>query len=196
MSQNGSDFLGFALLDQGIIDDNVLLPWQAKEVGVAMRASLASVNDIQFGKGKLELRGQCLHRCLEFAGFQRGELVEQGRDEDGPDGNHEHLETCAKEPQVVEKLLARLLNNGEETSQNWRGQDNSKAERLDTIRDEELGGLLVEAKLLFEYESVVYRRGQRQNLMYEGECQNEQNRVGDFTSESSRRQTEEQVTSP
>lgn len=194
--QNGSHFFGLALLNQGIVDYNVLLPWQTKEIGVAVRASFAPVDNIQLGEGKLELRSQCLDRRLEFASFQWGELVEQRCDEDGPNSDHEHLETSAEEPQVVEKLLARLLDNGEEGSEDWRGQNNSKAEGLDSIRNEELRGLFVEAELLFEHKSVIYRGWQRQDLVDEGECQYEENRVRDFTGEPSGRKTEEQIASP
>lgn len=161
VSQDRGHFLGFALLNQGIVDDNVLLPGQTEEIGVAVRASLAPVDNVQLSKGEFELRGQCLHRRLELAGFERGELVEQRCDKDRPDGDHEHLKTSAKEPQVVEELLACLLDDSKETSENWRRQDSSEAERLDSVRNEQLRGLLVEAELLFEHKSMIYRRGQR-----------------------------------
>lgn len=91
MGQNGSDLLSLALLDQRIVNNNVLLPRQTEEVGIAVRTALASIDNIQLGERELELLGQCLNGCLKFSGFQWGELVEQGRDEDGPDGDHEHL---------------------------------------------------------------------------------------------------------
>lgn len=171
--QDSSYLLSFTLFNQGIVDDNVLLPGQTEKVGVAVRASLATINDIQLRKRELELGSQRLHRRLQFAGFQRSELVEQRCDKDGPDGDHKHLKTSAKEPQVVEELLARLLDDCEETSKNWRGQDNGEAERLDTIRDEELRSLLVETEFLLKDKSVVYRRWQRQNLVDESEGQHE-----------------------
>ena len=44
--QDSDDLLGLALLDQGIINDDMLLPGQAEEVGIAVRAALAAVNDV------------------------------------------------------------------------------------------------------------------------------------------------------
>lgn len=44
--KNSYNFLSLALLNQGIVNDNVLLPWHAEEVGVTVSTSLASVNDI------------------------------------------------------------------------------------------------------------------------------------------------------
>lgn len=47
VGQDSRDLLCVALLNQRIIDDDVLLPGHAKEVGIAMGASLAAVNDEQ-----------------------------------------------------------------------------------------------------------------------------------------------------
>lgn len=46
MTQDGHDLFRLAFLDQRVVDDDVLLPRQAVEVRVGMRASLASVDNI------------------------------------------------------------------------------------------------------------------------------------------------------
>lgn len=196
VSQNRSDLLGVTLFDQGIVDDNVLLPRHAKEVGVAVRAALAAINHKQFSQGKLEARGEVLNRSLEIAGFQRSKLVEQGCNGNGPDRDHEHLKTSAEHPEVVEELLASLLNNGEESSQDGRRQNNGKGHVLETIGDEQLGRFLVEAKLLLQDKRVVDRGGRRQNLVDKGKGQDKDDRVRDFTGEARGREAEEQVASP
>ena len=48
MSKNSDNFLSLALLNQGIINNNVLLPWQPKEIRITMRRSLATINNIKF----------------------------------------------------------------------------------------------------------------------------------------------------
>lgn len=61
MTKNGDNLLRFALFNQGIVDHNVFLPRQTEKVGIAMRTSFASVNDIQRLQRKLEPLRQCLH---------------------------------------------------------------------------------------------------------------------------------------
>ena len=46
MAEDSDHFLRIALLDQSVIDDDMLLPWQTKKVCIAVSAPLAAVNDI------------------------------------------------------------------------------------------------------------------------------------------------------
>lgn len=55
MAQDSNDFLGFALFDQCIVDNNVLLPRQAIEISVAVRTPLTAVNHIQLRQGEVQL---------------------------------------------------------------------------------------------------------------------------------------------
>lgn len=64
VSQNSNNLLGFALLNQGIIDDNMLLPWHTKEIGITMSASLASINDVKLGERELQSLGKILNAGL------------------------------------------------------------------------------------------------------------------------------------
>lgn len=109
--EHRNDLLGVALLYQSIVDDNVLLPREAKEVGIAVSAALAAVNDEELGQRELQLLGQLLNSILELARFQRRELVEQRENCNWIDRDHEDLQACAKEPQVVEELGARPLDD-------------------------------------------------------------------------------------
>ena len=45
--QDGNHLLSVALLDQGVIDDDMLLPRKTKEVGIAVCAALATIDDIE-----------------------------------------------------------------------------------------------------------------------------------------------------
>jgi hypothetical protein len=112
--QDSDNLLGLALLDQRIVDDNVLLPRQTEEVGVAVRTALASINDVELVQRELQLLGQILDALLQLAGLQGRELVEQREDSDRVDGNHEDLESSSEQPQIVEELVAGLLNDGQE----------------------------------------------------------------------------------
>lgn len=57
MSQNSEDFLRLGLFQESIVDDNVLLPWEAVKECVGVSASLATIDDIQLVQGELELGG-------------------------------------------------------------------------------------------------------------------------------------------
>ena len=61
MTEDCNNFLRFALLDEGIVNDNMLLPWQTKEICVAVCTSLASINDIE----TLEREFQTLRQCFD-----------------------------------------------------------------------------------------------------------------------------------
>ncbi len=119
--EHGDDLLGLALLDEGIIDDNVLLPRESEEVGIAVGAALASVDDVQLAERELQLLRQVLDARLERARLQRRQLVEKREDGDGIDRDHEELEASSEQPEVVEKLIARPLHDGEEGGQDGRG---------------------------------------------------------------------------
>lgn len=90
--ENRNDLLGLALLDEGVVDDDVLLPWQTKEVGIAVGTSLASINDVELLEREVETRSESLDTGLECARVQRRELVEEWQDGDGVDSDHENLE--------------------------------------------------------------------------------------------------------
>lgn len=125
MTQDGNDFLSLALLNQGIIDDNVLFPRQAVEVRVAVSTPLAAINDIQLMERELELPGKALNACLQFSGFQRRELVEQWQDDNGVDGDSEDLNEDTKEPEVVEERVASLLHDLKHRADDRGSQHNS-----------------------------------------------------------------------
>ena len=89
--ENRDNLLGFAFLNEGVVDDDVLLPWEAKEVGVAVGTSLASINNVELLEREVETRSQSLDAGFECARIQRGELVEQRQNGDGVDSDHENL---------------------------------------------------------------------------------------------------------
>lgn len=94
--ENCHDLLGFALLDEGVVDDDVLLPRKAEEVGIAVGASLASINDVELLEREVKAHSQSFDTSLECSRVQRRELVEQRQDGDWVNGDHENLE-CGSE---------------------------------------------------------------------------------------------------
>ena len=94
--QDCYNLLRLALLDQGVVDDNVLLPWHTKEIGVAVSTSFATINDVQLVERELQALGKCFDASLQLARFERGEFVEQGKDRDGIDGDHKDLQSSSK----------------------------------------------------------------------------------------------------
>lgn len=155
VGKNRDNLLSLALLNEGVINDDVLLPRQTKEIGVAVGAALASVDDIQLVEGELELLGKILYIRLQLAFLQGRELIEERQDGDRVDRNHENLETSAKHPEVVKELITGLLDDAEETREDRRGENDHEQVRLGHISNEQLRCLLVEPKLLFQDKSVV-----------------------------------------
>lgn len=128
MRKDSDNLIRFALLNQGIIDDNVLLPRKTEEISIGVSASLASVDDIELVQGELETGGQSLDLGLELTLLEGREFVEKRQNGDGVNGNHEHLKSSSKGPEPEEELVTSLLDNLEETGEN-RGSEN-KAEEL------------------------------------------------------------------
>lgn len=157
MCKNSHNFLGLALLDQGIVNDNMLLPRHTKEVRVAMSASLTTINNIELMKRKLQALSQTLNTSLQLPRLQRGKLVKQRQNRNGVDRNHKDLQSSPKQPKVIKELVPRLLHNSQEARKDGRGQNESQHLRLQDIHNEEFGRLFIEPKFLLQDECVVDR---------------------------------------
>lgn len=96
--ENRNDLLCLAFLNQRVVDNDMLLPRQAEEVGVAVCTSLTSINNIELMKRELQAVSQSLNADLQVARLERRELVEQGQNGDWIHCNHKDLQTCAKQP--------------------------------------------------------------------------------------------------
>lgn len=157
VTQDSLDLLVRALLEKCIEDDNLLLsnPWQTGEVGVAVGAALASVDDLQFREREVEPRGEGFDGILELARLERLKLVEQGDNEDRVDGHAENLDRQHEDPQVVEEVLASLPDDGEEGAAQRNAKGQTKGLTLDHVRDPGVEGHLIEAVLFLEDEVVV-----------------------------------------
>lgn len=163
VAQDSNNLLGLGLFDQGIVNNNVLLPWQTVEVSIAVSAALAAVDDVQLRERELELLSQVLNTSLEFTGLQRRQLVEQRQNRNRIDGNGEDLEEDTEQPEVVVERSVKLLNDLENSSDDGCSQNNSKHLTLEHIRKPKLECLLVETELLLEHKRVVVGDGQREN---------------------------------
>lgn len=103
VTKNSNNLIWLTLLNQSVVDDNVLFPGQTKEVRVAVGTPPATVDDIQFLKGEIQLAGQALNTSLELTRLQRRQLVEQWQDSNRVDGDSKDLDEDTKEPQIVEE---------------------------------------------------------------------------------------------
>ena len=163
MAQHSNNLLRLGLLNQSIVDDNVLLPWQTVEVGITVGTALAAVNNVQLGEREVESLGQVFDTGLELTGLKRRELVEQRQNRNRVDSNGEDLEEDTEEPEVVVERAVKLLDNFKNGTDNGSSQDNSKHLTLEHIRNPELNRLLVETELLLEHKRVVVGDGQRED---------------------------------
>ena len=186
VAQDSLDLLVRALVQQRVEDDNLLLadPRQSGEVGVAVCAAFAAIDDLQFRKRKVELRGERFDRVLELAGLKGLELVEQRDDENRVDGHAEYLHGQHKDPQVVEEVLAGLPNDGEERAANGNTKSETESLALDHVRDPRVDCHLVEAVLFLEDKVVVVREGQADDGLGPGHEVYEQQRPWDLAREA------------
>ena len=194
VSENSPDLIGLVALNQSIVENDVLLPGEAKEIRVGVSAALATVNDEELVQGELEAGSKVVNHGLELALGKRRQLVEERKDEGRVGGGHEHLETSDESPEVEEELVARLLNNLEEAGEDGRQEDSGESVGLDHVADEETGRLLVETIFLLEDEGIVKPGRQAEDLLDSEERENEDDRVADFAGESIRGPVEHEGT--
>lgn len=155
MSENSYDLLRFTLFNQGVVDNNVLLPWETEKVGIAVCASLASINDVQRFERKLESGGQCFNAGLKFARLEWGQLVEQRENEHGVNGNGEKLDDNTEQPQIVEEACTSDLNDLQEGAQQRDTQRDRQGLTLHHICQPEFDRLFVKTEFFFEDKSAV-----------------------------------------
>jgi len=80
VGEDGLDLGGGRLLEKSVVEDNLLGPRQAVEVGVRVGRALAAVNDVEVLEGELELGGEGLDAGAHLALGDGRELVEEGLD--------------------------------------------------------------------------------------------------------------------
>ena len=183
MSKDGDDLIGFRLLNQSIVDDDVLLPRQAIKVGIGVSAALRPVNDKKLLQGELMAGCELLDLGFKLSLVQRRQLIEQRLDENGIRSGGEQLQAGSKDPQVKHKLVSCFLNDLQEGSQDGRHQQDGKHVGLDHVSDEQLGSLLVETKFFLQNKRAVHASRQAKNLLDDDEAQDKENGVADFPSE-------------
>lgn len=184
VAQDGDHLLWLALLQQGIINDNVLLPGQTIEVSIAVGTALAAIDDVQLRKRELELLGKVLDTSLDLTRLQRGQLVEQGQNHNGVDSDGEHLDEDTEEPKVVEERVAGLLDNFEYSTDNRSSQNYTQHLSLEHVRNPELESLLVETELLLQHKRIVVGDREREDSAEKIEAEDEQEGLRDLALES------------
>ena len=196
VTKHSNNLLGLALLKKSVVDDNVLLPRQAVEVGVGVCAALAAIDNVELGQWELEAASECLDLGFELAVLEGRKLVEQRKNDSGVHGHHENLNGSGESPEVEEEAVAGLLDNLQETGQQWGREDKGEQVGLDHIGDEETRRLLVEAELLFQNECMIDATGETEGLVDQNEADDEEDGVANLAREARRRPLQQEITSP
>lgn len=186
VGEDGFDFGDGGLFDQGVVDDDLLLPGQTREVGVAVRASLAAVDDVEFCERELEALGQGFHLLLEGPGLEGGEFIEERYDEDGIDSYRGELDDKSKSPEPEEELIAGLLDDFEEGRAERDAEGEAERLAFEQVRDVEGEGLFVEAEFLLEDEVIVVAEGDTKECLNKAVREGEEERVRDFAAKAVR----------
>ena len=174
VSKNSLDLLSVGLLNQSIVDDNLLLPGQSGEVGIAVSTTLAAIDDLQLGKGEFETLSKSFDGDLERAGFERSKLVEQRDDDDRVDSDGEELDTESEQPKIIEELVTSLLDDLQESPAERNTECNRKRLSLEQVGDPQTDSLLVEAELLLKDEVMVVRERQTEESLDERRGEDEE----------------------
>lgn len=183
MAKNSDNLLGLTLLNQSIVDNNMLLPRQAIEVRITMRAPLTSVNNMQVRKREIQSLSQALHTSLQCARLKRRQLIEQRKDSNRINRNSEYLKEDTKEPKIIEEAVPSLLHNLQEGTNNRCTEDNTQHLTFQHIRYPQLNSLLIKSELLLEDESAVVRDRKRHDRSDKIEPKDEDQRLRDLTRE-------------
>ncbi len=160
MRKHRNHFFLFALLNQCVVEHNLLLPWKAGEIRVAVRRARAAVDDLQLAERKGETCGEGLDGVFERAGLERGEFIEERHDPDGEDCDGENLDGEHEEPDVIEEFVTRFLDDVEEGAAKGNAKGDGQGLGFQEVFNEYCEGLLVEAELFFEDEVEVVRKGE------------------------------------
>lgn len=161
VAKDSNNLFRLALLHKSVIDHNVLLPGESKEVGIAMGASLTTINGVNVVQGEFELLSEFFNTSLDGARLQRGEFVEHRQDDNRVNRNGEHLNDDAKHPKVVEEFVTSLLDDLEYGSHDGTTKSNTKSLALQHVCNPQPNSLLVETELFLKDESAVVRDRER-----------------------------------
>lgn len=135
MAKNSNNLFRLALLHKSVVDHNMFLPGESKEIGVAMGASLATINGVNVMQGELELLSELFNTSFDGTRFQRREFVEHGQDNNRVNRDGEDLDNDAKHPEVVEEFVASLLDDFENGGHDGTTKCNTKSLTLQHIRN-------------------------------------------------------------
>jgi len=155
MSKDGFYFLSLALLDQGIEDDDMFAPWEAKEVGIAVRAALGTINLVQVLERELELRSQTFNPFPKAAFREWRQFVEEWLNNSRVDEDHQDLEREQERHQERNKAVTSPLENLQEGGKERCTECESDQPTFDSIRDKQPRGCLVEPVLFLENEGLI-----------------------------------------
>lgn len=75
---------------------------------------------------KLQPGCESLHFGFKLSRFKRSQFVEHGEDDEWVDSDHESLDEKDKDPEVVEKIGAKGLNNLQKSGKNGPTQYNDE----------------------------------------------------------------------
>jgi hypothetical protein len=173
MRQHSFNLLVRGLFQECIVDDDLLLPGQASEVGVAVRGAFGAIDNVQLRKWELEFSRQCFDGFLQRARFERLEFVKQRNDEDGVDGDGDQADGKREDPEVVEEARPGLFDDGKHSSANWCPKGNGQSLSLELIHQPQVQRHLVESKGFLEHEVVVVGERQLHDRIDEAEEEEE-----------------------
>lgn len=201
VAEYGGNLFGVALFNQGIVNDNVLAPGKAIEVGVAVCAPLRPVDDIEMFQRELEPSGKRFNLIPQFSRFQRSKLVEHWQNDERIDGDHESLNEQHEHPCIVEEVETEILHNLQKPSEDRASENGNEELSLDEIHHElyllsvmpierhlkspyQFLGLFIEPKFLFEYKSLVIGQRKADGACRKGEHGEEDNGLRDLPREA------------
>lgn len=114
----------------------MLCPRKTVEIGIAVSRSLGSINLVKMLKREIELGSKRLRLVLDFALLERRKLVEERKDEDGIDGDHESLQEEGEQADIHKELVSGRLDDLQNTGENGASHNSSENLSFDKVANE------------------------------------------------------------
>jgi len=155
MSEDGFYLFSFALLDEGIEDDNMFAPWEAKEVRIAMRAALGTVDLIQMLEREVQLRSKAFDPFSKVAFGERRQLIKEWLNDSRVDEDHQNLEGKQERHQEWDEAVTSPLKDLQKGGKEWSTESKSNQPAFNGIRDKKPRSHLVKPVFFLEDEGLV-----------------------------------------
>ena len=179
VGQHGHHLARAHRLEERVEEDDPLLAEDAGEVGVAVGGAAGGVHDGDPPGAEAGATGQVEDRLLQLPLRERGEPVEDRREDGRVDPGREEAEGGGDAPGPQPPRRAHPLHEPEDRGEDGAAEEGGEGGALQPVEEEAADGLAVEPVLLLDAEGRVEVEGQLEERREEAEHREEGEAGGD-----------------